>query len=129
MHAIKNNFHHDVQETTDTLKNPASEKLTSSHSLNWAVLIAEWEKSNLSQKEFCKHHALNFNTFTYQRGKSIKKHEAPSKLLPVKMANNSLNSSLAPNYFTLQYPNGIKLSVPACADINTLNVLLSSLGE
>lgn len=129
MRTLKNNFHSDIQEITDTLKNPASEKLTSPNSLNWAVLIAEWKKSNLSQKEFCKRHALNFNTFTYQRGKSIKKHEAPLKLLPVKMPNNSLTSSLAPNYFTLQYPNGIKLSIPACADINTLNILLCSLGE
>ena len=57
-----------------------SPQQSSSHrkDLDWAQIIVDWQRSGLSQTEFCKRHHYHFNSFSYQRGKYLKQNKKPS---------------------------------------------------
>ena len=131
MHTIKNNFHSEARDSTDSKNHPVPDKTTSTKQKHdWSALILDWEKSGLTKQEFCILHGLNYNTFSYHRGKSSKEHDKQAKLLPVKMrADKPLPSPHSMACFILYFPNGTKLSIPEHADPSTLKILLSVLGD
>jgi hypothetical protein len=131
MHTTKNNFHSESRGSTNSTKHPVPDKITSTNKKkDWPTLILDWEKSGLTKQEFCILHGLNYNTFSYHRGKSIKEQDKHAKLLSVKMrADKPLPSSQPMACFTLHFPNGTKLSIPEHADPSTLKILLSVLGD
>lgn len=130
MHAIKNDLTSQSQITSEAINLPFCDKPSTRKKCDWSVLIPEWEKSGLTKLEFCRLHGLNYNTFSYHRGKSSNNYKKHSKLLPVKMRTDRPPSSLQPLVcFTLHFPNGTRLTIPEHADPSMLKVLLSVLGE
>lgn len=100
--------------------------------LNWHEIIREWDTSSLSQEKFCKDRSLNYNTFVYQRAKLTKQKPKTksSPLFPVKLIQprqETTAPSPKDNTFVIQWPNGVKLSIPSNADAVTLKIILTSL--
>lgn len=75
--------------------------------VDWTSLIAEQEKSGMSQKEFCNHRGLILSQFVYHRcskhkGKTTK--AAEPVLKPVKVINKE--PSTTSGDIRLSLPNG-----------------------
>ena|SRR3990167_2774692 len=102
---------------------PSTVIVNNTPTLDWKNIIADWENSGLSQTEFCKSRKLNYQTFGYQRSKSLKKMIRKTGLLPVKIIGK--DQPIGTNHFILQWPTGMKLSIPINADSDTLKILLS----
>lgn len=93
---------------------------------DWINTIEQWRTSGLSQSAYCRLNNINYQQFTYHRYKHNTKSKVKPKLIPVKMVpNHSPTSSL--NHLILDYPSGIKLSIPMDVDPIALKALLSCL--
>jgi len=86
----------------------------------------EWESSGLTQREFCEKKLLAYTSFMYQRNRIKKSKLATSPLLPIKLLPLEQASAPMPttSCFAIQWPNGIRLSIPPHADAATLKSLL-----
>ena len=86
----------------------------------------EWESSTLSQREFCEKKSLAYTSFMYQRNRIKKSKSATSPMLPIKLLPLEQASApmLTTSCFVMQWPNGIRLSIPPHADAVTLKSLL-----
>jgi hypothetical protein len=85
--------------------------------IDWINLIAEQEKSELSQKEFCIQRGLVLSQFVYHRcskNKSKPTSFAEPMLKPVKVV--SKESSAASGDIRLSLPNGFQCSFPCSLD-------------
>jgi hypothetical protein len=98
--------------------------------IDWTSLIAEQEKSGVSQKEFCIQRGLALSQFVYHRcskNKSkVTQAEKPA-LKPVKVV--SKESYTASGDIRLSLPNGFQCSFPCSFDViqvkRLIEVLLS----
>jgi hypothetical protein len=98
--------------------------------LDWPAIISEWQASGLTKRDFCTKRSLSYENFVYHSAKKTKQDNPSPKLLPLKIANDPSSMCTAKtNHFTLYYPNGTRLSIPAQADKDTLKLILSCLGE
>lgn len=98
--------------------------------IDWTSLIAEQEKSGMSQKEFCNHRGLILSQFVYHRcskNKSKITKSAEPALKPVKVINNELSANSGD--IRLSLPNGFQCSFPCFFDViqvkRLIEVLLS----
>jgi hypothetical protein len=95
------------------------------------ALVMRWEKSGMSQKEFCKSVPINYYRFRYwckrkkegdkpndKRGSHQLKPQ--NKFLPVEITSPQSNFSGV----QLAYPNGVTLSFPEGAEIDHLQQLI-----
>lgn len=85
-------------------------------SRDWNSLIAEQEKSGLSQKEFCNQNGLVLSQFVYYRcskNKSKPDQAAESALKPVKVISKESSAS---GDIRLSLPNGFQCSFPCSLD-------------
>ena len=98
--------------------------------IDWNNLIAEQEKSGLSQKEFCNQRGLVLSQFVYYRcsrnkGKPAKSTEPALK--PVKVIGKE--PSTISGDIRLSLPNGFQCSFPCSLDViqvkRLVEVLLS----
>jgi hypothetical protein len=98
---------------------------------NWQEMIKAWEQSDMTQKAFCKAHGLNYNSFAYQRGQLMQQASKIPPLLPVKISQPKqvATTTLATQCCIVQWPCGIKLTVPPGTDAATLKTLIAYLGE
>lgn len=92
----------------------------------WAELIAKWEKSGLSQKEFCQQQRLVLTTFVYYRSVFKKKTveavgDTPS-FKPVKIITKDEASEIK-----LALPNGFQCSFTSTIDAKQLKNLVEVL--
>ena len=94
----------------------------------WRTLIEEWKESNESQKAFCNRLGLNINTFTYMRGKFLKKDDKyrVAKFIPVAVKDANMPIDL--KEIILESANGIKLRIPTSINLETFKQLLTLLG-
>ena len=98
--------------------------------IDWTDLIAEQEKSGVSQKEFCNQRGLVLSQFVYHRcsknkGKATQASE--SALKPVRVVNK--DPSAISGDIRLSLPNGFQCSFPCSFDAiqvkRLIEVLLS----
>jgi hypothetical protein len=94
--------------------------------LDWKTIMHEWESSGLPQREFCEKKSLAYTSFMYQRNRIKKSKSATSSMLPIKLLPLQQASAPMPttSCFVIQWPNGIRLSIPPHADTATLKSLL-----
>jgi len=96
---------------------------------DWPALCREWEKSGVPQKTFCRDKDISYVQFVYQRQRWKNKPAVPAKLLPVeRVPLPSMEGQPRPSHFIVEWPSGIKLSIPMHADASTLITLLTTLG-
>lgn len=86
---------------------------------DWRSLIAEQEKSGLSQKEFCSQRDLVHSHFVYYRcsfkNKDKNIQEGKPLLKPVKIIGNESSGNIR-----LTLPNGFQCSFPCSSDMNQI---------
>lgn len=93
----------------------------------WATIIAEWEKSEESQKDFCKRLNLNINTFSYARSMmQIKEKSNKSKFVPVRIKQDALPMHSFEKMI-LENNRGIKIHLPVMVSEERLLMLLKIL--
>lgn len=112
---------------------PNNQSRISTHDkIKWSELIAEWEKSNESQKQFCDRLGINVNTFTYMRSKllsSNKKLNKSKKFIPVTIAKDVAKENIkCTDLIILESNNGIKLHIPLSISFDKLTHLLKLVG-
>lgn len=113
-----------------TVKNKR-EKFPQLDKTQWQALIAEWEMSSENQKQFCDRLGLNFNTFSYARGKLLSANKNPvknKKFIPVqtvKHEDHKINPMVS---IMLENSHGIKLHIPLSMPPEQLSKLLKLAG-
>lgn len=97
---------------------------------HWLTHIKQWEESKLSQQAYCTQLGLNFNTFTYWRGKYLSpaSREVKAKFLRVKMAANHAVTTDVPRSIQIKLLTGHVVYIPANLDINEIAKLINLLG-
>jgi hypothetical protein len=98
--------------------------------IDWKSLIAEQEKSGLSQREFCIQRDLVVSQFVYHRCKFKNKDKvvvqaAEPVLKPVKII--SKEPSVVSGDIRLSLPNGFQCSFPCSFDANQVKRLIEVL--
>ena len=111
----------------------------------WRKIMAEYEKQDLSQPEFCKQHGYDFRQFRYYRSRlsQIARGIVPPKatnvtatspFAPVVVkpesasSNNALiQSDLIGENFTLEFSGGIRCHIPANFNPASLRQLVAAL--
>jgi hypothetical protein len=96
---------------------------------DWPAIIRAWESSGIPQKQFCKTHGLSYTAFVYHRMQLNKQKNGASPLLPVQLIQPRQPAMAAPasNCCVVQWPNGVRLTVPSGVDAITLKMLLTTL--
>ena len=93
--------------------------------IDWTNLIAEQEKSGLSQKEFCNQRGLVLSQFVYYRCCKNKKktiQSAEPSIKSVKITGKEL--SAASGDIRLSLPNGFQCSFPCSLDASQVKRLM-----
>lgn len=100
-----------VSMTTDQSQSKQTKSYVVEQQSEWIKIIEAWKASGMSQSDYCDINQINYHQFVYQHGKLSGRIKTKSKLLPVKV---SQTEQVMPdkNHFILQYPNGLKLSIP-----------------
>lgn len=92
----------------------------------WNTIIAEYEKSGISQVDFCKQHDLSSAQFGYYRGLlKPKKHDSKksgSTFTPVKINQHATISEIR-----LTLPNGFQCTLPVEIDASRVKELIGVL--
>jgi hypothetical protein len=97
------------------------------------ALIESWQKSGLTQKQFCARENLSHSTFKYWRKKYRINQERNTKLsenafIPIKLAGRHAQSE-SENYqksITITYPNGIEIKCPVNIAVRQLEALIKT---
>lgn len=77
----------------------------------WLQHFENWKNSGLSQRDYCKQHALTFSSFGYWRHRLKANSTAESKLIPITVSSPAL--------INIYLPSGVRIDMPthALADI------------
>ena len=85
----------------------------------WFNLVAEHEKSGLSQREFCKQKNIVLSQFSYYRGvanKSTSAQPMSNFLVPVKIAAEAAAPAVITTEIKLVLPNGFQCAFASTVD-------------
>jgi hypothetical protein len=97
--------------------------------IDWESLIAEQEKSGLTQGKFCMQHDLGLSQFVYQRSMLKNKDKviqtAEPALKPVKVIGKEPSSTSGD--IRLSLPNGFQCSFPCSLDVSQVKRLVEVL--
>lgn len=105
----------------------SSESFSTPKDLNWDKIITDWQRSGLSQTEFCNRHHYHFNSFTYQRGKYLKRQKStPISFSELKPTASSGDLSMR-HVIKIKLRSGAVMQISD--DIVTLKKVLSVLGD
>jgi hypothetical protein len=84
---------------------------------DWEALIAEQEKSGLTQQVFCEQRGIVFTSFVYYRSRIKKKtegsHQSQASFSPVKIVKKE---ETATGDIRLSLPNGFQCAFPSHID-------------
>ena len=94
-------------------------------SKKWDRIISSWEKSGLTQREFCHQNNLPLSTFHYWRRKHQTNTNQKTELIKVETKNILSTESS----FVLDFSGGVKLTVPSNYHPEHLKRLLSDLRD
>ena len=86
----------------------------------WRDHFKAWEKSGLSQPDFCREQGINQHSFTYWRSKLGTKKKGVGTFVEVRPA-------AAAKGFELNLPGGITIKVPPGFDARELSRLLETI--
>jgi len=93
----------------------------------WKVLIAEWQESGKTRKEFCQERDVTVATFSYWRTKLNRLESAhPEGEKQEGFVRYDLASFFAAGY-TVEWPDGMKLCIPPGKGVHELTALILSL--
>ena len=81
-------------------------------------LLEEWENCNESREAFCQRHHLQLSTFGYWRTKYVQANKLPRASGFVKL------SPPLQDPLEVEYPNGVKLRLPANTSLADLQALI-----
>ena len=92
---------------------------------NWKELIAEWQESGKTRKEFCQEKNLTIANFGYWRTRinKIERIQVPDKEGFVQCNLSSFSTK----GFTIEWPDGMKISLPANIKFQELASLVRAL--
>ena len=112
----------------------------------WRKIMAEYEKQDLSQPDFCKQYQYDFRQFRYYRSRlsqidkgivvqKSKPNEPSIPFAPViikpenSKMDNVVNNNIhqASGNFTLEFSGGIRCTIPTNFDANSLRKLVAAL--
>ena len=95
----------------------------------WEEQIAHWQRSELSQIQFCKGHGLNYNSFAYWRAKlsSAKQRQQGGRFLPVRVEPEAPEQASA-TVIRVKHPSGFMIELPLGLAPNELKTIFSILG-
>jgi len=97
------------------------------------LAIVKWQKSGLTQYQFCKGEKLAKATFSYwlkkyrqEQGQSIPSSpKTPAKaFIPVELSRTLEPAGSGPSQIQITYPNGIRLSCPVDVAMQQLKTLI-----
>lgn len=80
-------------------------------------LVEAWQQCDQTQQAFCSSYDLKVATFSYW----CRKYKKEQQQSEAQFEELSFNESA---YYTLTYPNGVQLSLPAGSDLSTLHQLI-----
>jgi len=84
--------------------------------------VENWQKSNLTQKEYSRQNNINYYTFyCWIQRYRIKGKPAPKSFAPLQVKEHRQNVGVN---IEIRYPNGVQLSVPATMDIQVMSQLI-----
>lgn len=111
-----------VTNSTDTTKNANRQ--------HWLSHINQWEDSKLSQQEYCARSGINFNTFTYWRGKflSSASSDVKANFVRVKATVNHVAPADVPRSIQIKLLTGHVVYIPSNLDVSEIAKLINLLG-
>jgi len=75
-----------------------------------ARLVVEWNRSEMTRREYCEHHGLAVTTFDYYRRRAREQRRPKSvRLVPVNIASPSVQAKSDTGGFTLVLVNGRRI--------------------
>jgi hypothetical protein len=84
--------------------------------------IQTWQKSGQTQQEYCKQNSLGFHTFYYWLKRFRDRERVPGiDFVPLRIKDHRLTPI---GSLEIQYPNGVRLSVPSSMDVRLLSKLI-----
>ena len=86
----------------------------------WREHFKAWEKSGLSQPDFCREQGINQHSFTYWRSKLVVKRKAVGTFVEV-------HPPATAKSFELSLSGGVTVKVPPGFDARELNRLLEAI--
>jgi hypothetical protein len=104
-----------------------SQTVAHAKTLDWHTILAAWEQSGQTQREFCKAQGIKPHIFSYYRGKHQRMNKPKQKFARVKLSGPDVSSSSLGNY-QLKLPSGAVLSIPQSYEPSRLKPLLVLLG-
>jgi len=110
---------------------PANELPSHLSESQWSALMAEYDKSCLTQKQFCQQKGINLIDFRNSRCRiAYRKKKLQLKKLstakPPSFTEVKLQPSFKPKVLKLIHPNGIECSLPmSLSDIELVNFIRS----
>lgn len=113
--------------TTDQSRSKQKKPYFVKQPSDWIKIIEEWKASSMSQSDYCDANQINYHQFIYQYGKISGRIRTKSKLLPVKVTESEHVAAVDKNHFMLQYPNGLKLSIPVNTHPTIIKAFLTCL--
>lgn len=96
---------------------------------HWADHITCWEKSKLSQPEYCRQAGIGYASFVYWRGKlSNKSKTMPVKFMPVSISPTKSVNTEAPKSIQIKLMSGHVVYIPANLPVTEIAALINAIG-
>lgn len=120
------------------LQSSKSNKLSEKELQYYTKHALRWEKSNLTQKEYCHNSDINYGTFVYMRNKIAKNKKIRSSItnnsfVPVKVLDHGVNndtlsvSNKDQKFVRIYIASNIKIEIPLPLDAREFTVILKAL--
>ncbi len=82
---------------------------------NYHNLTARWQRSGLTQRAFCEREDIKLSTFTYWRGKALRRQEEATPPSAASFTEVRLDSQAGPGLLhciEIRYPDGTLVRIP-----------------
>jgi hypothetical protein len=109
-------------------QNISSAKNASLDMDKWRSLVKAWDATKENQKEYCQRLGINLNTFSYVRGKLIKKEKRSPKFIPIVLSQSEELKIVDRPLLTLESPRGFKLHISPALSLEQLTNIFRSAG-
>lgn len=101
-------------------KNPNQIKAEPLDMEKWRVIIAEWEVSQESQKNYCARLGININTFAYARSKLSQNKKSKPTFIPIALKQTTDQTYQKDDIIIIENPEGFKLHVSSALSLDRL---------
>lgn len=90
----------------------------------WKNHVQQWQQSNLSQAEYCRHNNLSIKTFGYRKRRILGSSEESQSFLPVTIHAEPVRAFEPETSLRLLLQNGLKIEVAGDFNPCTLQKLI-----